>query len=209
MSKCNKKRKDPLPDVLIITEGEKTEPSYFNDVKNYIKTTGVVGKKITRLLQITDNGRKTSPRKIFEAAKKEQNGGIPYVFIVIDDDDRKESLEVLQECRYPQTTDEVSKDKINCIYSNPCFEYWALLHFKNSDKVYASSELSEILSECMPSYNKRNKVFTYNVMQKTEDSAAKNAAKIRQNHQSTGKVWERPSTNVDVLLAFIRKYFKV
>ena len=209
MAKCNRKRKDPLPEVLIITEGEKTEPAYLKDVKDYLKSTGASGKKITRLLQITDNGKKTSPRKILETAIKERKSGVPYVFIVIDDDDRKESRDVLAESLYPQTVPEVSNDKINCIYSNPCFEYWALLHFSTSEKECASGELTEILSKYMPLYSKRNKVFIYNAMQKTEDKAAKLATKIRQNHQLTGKAWDRPSTNVDVLLAFIKEHFKV
>jgi len=213
MGKCNRvrpRKDESAREVIVVVEGEITEIQYLNDFKNRLISENLIKKEAARKLYITDNGKKSSPRKVFSRSQKEQKlHGAKFSFIVIDDDDRKESLEVLQECHYPQTANEVSKDKINCIYSNPCFEYWALLHFKNSGKEYASGELSEILSQYMPSYNKKNKVLTYNVMWEKEDNAAKNAASIRQIRQSTGKVWERPSTNVDVLLAFIREYFKV
>lgn len=94
----------------IVTEGERTEPEYFewflsNNFRDARKAVVVAG-----------GGKKTSPKQVLEKAEaKRKEYPNATVFIVIDEDDRpkQELQEVFCKCNKFGTID---NKKINCIF---------------------------------------------------------------------------------------------
>lgn len=153
-----KKRKEAIREerkkILIVTEGEKTEPLYFKDLirKHRILTAQVD----------IDGSSKSCPKKVYEHAvklyKESKSGGAPYdkVYCVFDRDSHS---------AYQYTLDTIStaqpSDTFVAIRSVPCFEYWLLLHFTYTTSPYAKtqkkSEADKVIDELksyIPGYEK-------------------------------------------------------
>jgi len=114
--------------ILIVCEGEKTEPQYFNYLINKYRLN-------TASVVVTgDCG--SSPKSVYEEALSlyEASGGkhqIEYdkVFCVYDCDDFTEHKMLKNEIK--------GRKAFELIFSNPCFEVWYIFHFNNSTKPFA------------------------------------------------------------------------
>lgn len=116
----------PYQKVLIVCEGEKTEPLYFNEIKDKYEINSA---------NITVSGECGSdPLSVYSHAadlfQKENDKNDPFdrVYCVFDQDGYN-----LGPNKYQQAIDKISrsrpKDTFIAITSVPCFEYWFLLHF--------------------------------------------------------------------------------
>ena len=74
--------------------------------------------------------------------------------------------------------------------TNPCFEFWFLLHFEYSSREYANCKnLTGKLIKCIPDYSKteeylRNKNL-YNILKEKLPEAVSNSKKLEENHVNT------------------------
>lgn len=125
----SKARRAPYAKVLIVCEGEKTEPRYFKDLKDHYELN-------TANVEICGNCG-SDPVSIIEHAKKryheekEAGDGFDRVFCVFDKDAHASYLKGLDAIRGASP-----KGLYVAITSIPCFEYWLLLHFKYTTKPY-------------------------------------------------------------------------
>lgn len=139
--------------ILIISEGTKTEVHYFRNLVEFEGIVGVVIKPAT-------NG--TAPSSVFSSAcdmyQKEINKGETFdnVYCVFDRDEHA--------C-FDKTIDAIErknpKGVFKAIKSYPCFEYWILLHFKDTDAPFdkcnrysASSKAERAVLAEFPGYRK-------------------------------------------------------
>jgi hypothetical protein len=129
--------------ILIISEGKKTEPNYFNAVKAKFRLSSVEvpdTKKNTgkELLQIAIDYQKK--------AKKDRN---PYdeIWIILDRDGYTKHPLVFDRAKnYPEL-------KIG--FSSPCFEYWLLLHFEYTSAPFNDCDNTiKKLKNHLPDYDK-------------------------------------------------------
>ena len=115
---------------MIATEGKDTERIYFEALKNKIQMNQI------KLEILSSEDNKSAPNKVFDRLTNYQNKyGIEdddQLWIVIDKDRWTEKMisEIACECH--------KKKSFYMGLSNPCFELWLLLHYKD-------------LSECTPS----------------------------------------------------------
>lgn len=137
--------KTPLAKILIVCEGLKTEPTYFEELVVYYEL------HTASVIDVTgDCG--SSPMCVVRKAKELQaemiQKGAPYdeIFIVIDKDahtDYNSALESIK-CAKP------SKTWI-AVNSVPCFEFWLLLHYTYTTKAYknlpGNSSGNQVLKE--------------------------------------------------------------
>lgn len=107
---------------------------------------------------MSSNG--TSARNVVKTAKTKakfyKDNLIPYKMYCVfdkDDDDISVITKVIEECK---------KKDFRYGYSNPCYEYWLLLHYKSSNKAFTSAK--ECCSECLKAYN-AEKSKEYNLTQ--------------------------------------------
>ncbi|NUW37702.1 RloB domain-containing protein [Nonomuraea sp. SMC257] len=107
------------PRILIVTEGENTEPQYFNGLARELRASGV---EVFRL-QVEGIGR--DPGRVVRRAAAARADAQPddeydHVWCVVDVDEHETLAAALR------TAERLG---IQVAVSNPCFEIWILWHF--------------------------------------------------------------------------------
>jgi hypothetical protein len=155
--------------ILIVCEGEKTEPNYFKAF-DQMRHGDVV-------YEIDCEGGKINTIKVVEKAIELQEkaiaAGRPYdaVWAVFDKDDFPASL-------FNAAIIKAEQHHIGCAWSNEAFELWYVFHFVNRVTAMSRDEYKAAISKYVnesPSYNERGR-YTYR----------KNDAKTRQTLQMYG-----------------------
>jgi len=119
--------------ALLVCEGEKTEPYYFNDLKNHLKLNS------TNIIVTGDCD--SDPLSIVKYAIQnyaaENAKGDPFdkVFCIFDKDSHANYDNAIQ-----LIGSQKPKDTYFAINSVPCFEYWLLLHFTYTTKPYTATK---------------------------------------------------------------------
>ncbi len=196
-----KYERKPYKKVLIVCEGEKTEPNYFKGCIQFYKLN-------TANVEI-DGTSGSSPKSVYERAvelrKVEDKKGDSYnrVYCVFDKDTHE---------TYNETVERISKFKPRGILydavSVPCFEYWLLLHFKYTTKPYAATGNLSVgdavlkeLKEVMPEYEKSD-ANIFNSLSSKIEIAKTNAAKSLEDAKNNGT--DNPSTNIHDLIDYLQ-----
>ena len=135
--------------ILIVTEGSKTEPYYFSEIRK----DQLLQKELIRILPC-NNG--TSPIQVVSYAKQLFEKGdsrkrilakaFEQVYAVFDRDDHDTYFEALEQARSLNRklkNDTRQKVIFKAIASRPCFELWLLLHF---EEVQAPIHRDEVIS---------------------------------------------------------------
>ena len=140
--------------LLIVCEGSKTEFGYFEAMRrkrNLLSVTIEVISPGRQGIQLVDYARKRRDQRVAPDR-------LPYdeIWCVFD---REATNEPATFAAAIQLAD---KEAIQLAISNPCFEYWYLLHFSETDQpFYDAEEVCERLrkDECIPQYQKNQEVF--------------------------------------------------
>jgi hypothetical protein len=152
--------------IVLAFEGNNTEEMYFEEFKNSeIFDEALI---FLHLLKRPKTDTNSAPNHVFKKLKKEAKDEYNFkdtdeLWMIIDTDRWKNIPDIIYECK--------KQSNMFVAVSNPCFEFWLLLHIKNitdyteneldlilkNDKVsskknYIDSKISEILG----SYNKSN-----------------------------------------------------
>lgn len=196
-----KARREPYKKVLIVSEGEKTEPNYFNDLKDYY------GLNSANVEICGECG--SDPLSIVEHAKQRYREGrdagdpFDYVFCVFDKD-----AHVNYQTAIDQIERATPKNTFCNIISVPCFEYWLLLHYVYTTRPYEAlpgnsscGQLIEDLKDYMPDYEKGNNgLFTSLIGQLdfAKSNAIRSLQAAHENHT------DNPKTNIHELVEFLQ-----
>jgi hypothetical protein len=132
---------------LIVTEGEKTEPEYFEIIKTLMNNDSSFAK-------IFKCGKKTDPRSILKAKGRPQYKGADEVWLVLDvDNNPKKAFDELFKWR------DEKPGKNHLAISNPCFEFHLLLHFleKKPKGLLTGKKCLKELKKYIPDYDKGTK----------------------------------------------------
>lgn len=140
--------------VLIVCEGGKTEPNYFNELRNHYRL------EATNVVISGDCG--SDPMSVYEAAKEQyathRGAGDAFdrVYCVFDQDIH---------AGYQQALDAIARVRPGgtwqAITSVPCFEYWILLHFNYTTQPFRAAgrysgceQVIRELQNYLPNYSK-------------------------------------------------------
>lgn len=205
-------RRERAGTVLIVTEGEKTEPNYFKGVKKDVESAqaGVVDIMVP-VIEVKGTGQSTS--KLVEQAERIlQRSGKVYseVWIVCDADDFPDLDEAKQRAR---------AEGMGFVWSNRSFELWLLLHFENCEVAYTSRQLFERLDRTLRQkgfggYDKAREDI-YRVLKQNGDfNRAMSRAKLLREMHGEQKVESHPSqcdpcTTVDELVTHLLGFCSV
>ncbi len=197
-----KAKRSPYAKVLIVCEGEKTEPYYFEDLKSYyqinsanIEITGECGSAPISVFDYAEQRYQEENRagdsfdKVYCVFDKDQHGSYDRALVNI-------------ESALPQ-------DTFFAINSVPCFEYWLILHFYYTDRPYetlpqnsAGNQVLSELVELMPDYEKGQRdVFSVLIdhVERAKAYAKRALLAAHKNHT------DNPSTRVHELVEFLQK----
>ena len=139
---------------LIITEGESTEPSYFNGLRSLIleKVGGNV--EVINIPQIDIRGTGRSTSKLIQEVEKIVNKAkIIYqnIWVVFDKDDFTD---------FDDAIELAQKNGYSVAWSNQSFEYWLFLHFHYSDVALHRDKWIEKLNELFKQLNLNGSVYS-------------------------------------------------
>lgn len=185
--------------VLIVCEGEKTEPNYFKKLIDDLRLN-------TANVVIPNNVGGSSPSVIVDFALKEYRKEKEYdrVFCVFDKD---------RHTTYNNALDKIRRARlgkghtIEAITSVPCFEYWLLLHFDYTTKHFdtgSGSICANVIVELkkyISTYAKGD-VDTYHVTRDKLDTAIRRSKRVVAHCETGGT--DMPSTKMHEIIEYLR-----
>lgn len=192
--------RDPLPLLLVVCEGEVTEPQYL---RGFARAQGA---NTVRLRVVAPGG---DPRALVEhavelrdqaAGRAAREGDATHIYdevwCVFDVDDH---------ARLATARELADRTAIGLAVSNPSFELWLILHFRNQSAHLTSKRAAEILRKHIRDYHKHVR---YEELSAGYADAVERAASLEHRHLEAGTVGGNPSTGVYHLTERIRELGK-
>ncbi len=217
----DKKKVKMSKSMMIVCEGEKTEPNYF-------KSFSPIGVEV--LIQGEGKNTKTLLNEAIRLWEEKAKNNEIYesLWIVMDKDSfpqeyynecflKYESIEKKLNKKYKNQLNKSSKITINIAYSNEAFELWYLLHFVYWNRGISRTEFKKLLTKRLGKEYKKNDPKIYDVLQELgkktnnkqgQDFAMKNAKKLRKLANRKVVYNSNPSTSVDVLVEELNTHLK-
>jgi len=181
-------KKAALENILILCEGTKTEPNYFNSfICEY------------RLSNVHICGTGWNTDRITKEAIKQRNN-YSQVWCVFDRDSFKPH-------NFNRAFQMVKKyQNIHIAYSNEAFELWYLLHFEPCNSAISRKQYIKKLDELLNEKYKKNSTTMYLKLKDKQQTAIKNAKKLLKTYKEENPEKNNPSTNVYELVELLNKY---
>ena len=190
---------------LIVTEGTKTEPNYFNAIKK------IINQNFKERIQIEVSGEGDNTVNLFEIAKNyaEKNpNGYKHVWVVYDTDDfPKDNIDAVPMlCKENSNSDR----QYHAIWSNQCVELWYLLHFSFMQSDLHRKEYFPKLDECLKKINKgkykKNCEDMYYILRPYMDNAIRNAKALSEINRGKLPSESAPGTMIFEFVEKIKPY---
>ena len=173
--------------ILIVTEGARTEPKYFAHFRTRHTNIDiqVVGSKT--------GGGKTDYMNLLQKAQEYQkknqlssaNGDSVWVVADGDVDYNNPNAVTSKNQQLNKVRKLAERSDIQIAISNPCFEFWYLLHFRYTTKYMKNyNAVKNELVPFLPEYGKTDDVFTE--LASKMESAIQNAEKVEKYHLNDG-----------------------
>lgn len=186
---------EPQPLVLIVCEGNKTEPLYFSALRRYRRLSA------TKIDIVPGSVSGSDPRSIIRYARRRKKSlkrhgrRFEHVWCVFDRDEHPKINDAFHWAR---------QSRFNIAFSNPCFELWFLLHFTDVDHPLDRFEALDRLRRKLPEYRKTAPVF--HLLLPRQDEALLRADGLRRRLAQHGRRdGDNPSTSVDQLVLFLNE----
>lgn len=191
-------RREPYDRVLIVCEGEKTEPNYLRELCSRYRLSSAN-------IEVTP-GEGNDPVSVVRTAgrlqKIEKRQGERYdrVFCVFDRDEHT---------NYTAACELAKNEKVHIARSNPSFEYWLLLHFEYTRAPFqrtggrtAAQNCERTLKHHLPAYSKGMRGLFQRLLEDLPEAKTRSARALADS-LLTGE--ENPSTEVHELVDFLQK----
>lgn len=180
--------RQPLSRFLIVCEGEKTEPLYFDAFR--VPTVAI---KIVPI--------RKDPLAIVEKAINyvRNDDGYNQVWCVFDKDDEPPE-------RFNQALALAKKNKIRVAYSNQCFELWYLLHFNYCDTALGRADYAGRLSNELGRTYRKDDATLYSELLPRQEHAIQNAHRLLEQYHPHNPPYDDPSTTVHFLVQELNRF---
>ena len=187
IEKRGQRRRKLKPVILIVTEGSQTEPKYFEHFRS--RQTNIEIRVVGGRTKGGETDYLGLIRKAVEYKVKNQisasNGDA--VWVIADGDvNYNNPNPITTKNTLLSTARKLADAKgIQIAISNPCFEFWYLLHFQYTTKFFKDySSVKATLTAYLPNYEKTDNVYTQ-LFEHTTD-ALRNAERVEQYHLQNG-----------------------
>lgn len=179
--------REPLQRFLIVCEGERTEPAYFDGFRVPSVT-----------IEIAGLGK--DPFTLVEQAIDRHSKGLyDQVWCVFDRDDVPTN-------RFNQALDLARRRRIKTAYSNQAFELWYLLHFHYCDVAQARGDYCDGLSRELGHTYQKNDSALYQELLPWQDSAICHAEHLLTQYNPVNPAANDPSTTVHKLVQELNRF---
>ncbi len=191
---------EPRVSVLIVCEGEKTEPQYFRALRRELRlsTVEVVieGKECgSAPISVVDYAIQLKNERDRDACQSTALVKYDEVWCIID-----------VEAPQPHTSlaaaiDKAKARKLKVALSNPCFEYWYILHFeRTSAQMNGNKKAMKRLKQNYPKYKKNDPAFFEVVYPRTEAAIKNSKGVLKEKHYDDDLRECNPSTHVHLIV---------
>lgn len=184
-------KRQPRKCVLIVCGGTETEPNYFNALRRELRL-GTVDVKVV--------GTRYDPLNVVDwAIANRRQTAYPFdeVWGVLDAENLAENPS------FWKAVDKARGNRIFLAVSNPAFEYWYLLHYRETTQPFNdASHVINALRCFIPDYAKNADV--YSLVSQYTDIAIERATRLLANHPDAGQDYPNPSTSVHALVVSLR-----
>lgn len=192
---------------LIVCEGEKTEPNYFEAFQKHLPP------KIQTIKVIGEGANTISVVKsaISLKKKREKQKSVPNfdeVWAVFDRDS-------FSKTRVNSAIDLANKNSIFTGFSNEAFELWYVLHFQYLDTQITRDQYIDILDKILLKKKgvryKKNSYDMFDFLSEHGDQklAIKRAKRLCNKFVNLPPADRKPSTNIYELIESLNKYLKI
>ena len=171
---------------LIVCEGRKTEPQYFEGFRAPGLVVKVEGVGVSAL------------RLVDEAIKKRADGEFDQVWCVFDKDDF--SIE-----SFEKAIQRAAENKMHVAYSNQAFELWYVLHFEYLNTAIDRNAYIEKLTHYLGFDYRKNDPKIYKFLRCKIEIAIRNAERLMQEYHPSRPGKDDPSTTVYQLVISLRE----
>lgn len=188
--------RESKPVILIVTEGQVTEPEYLN---------GFARASHNPRVRIKVKGGAGVPKTIVESAKRlkkqaekrarsENDENLRYdeVWCVFDFD---------QHPNIPDAKQMARDNHIELAISNPCIELWLWLHFADQPGMQHRHDLQSMMKKHIPGYDKH---VDYSDYAAGYGAAVNRASRLDENAKVANEIGRNPTTGVWRLTESIR-----
>ena len=181
--------------LLIFSEGRKTEPTYFRYLG---RAFGGKGRSIWLA------PKPGTPQTLLKNAKSEKKArsrrdsgaSLDEYWLVFDCDNHPYIANVFNEAR---------DAGVQIAFSNPCIEIWFLIHFCVHNAPSSADDVARELKKHCKSYKDGMKYFDYSELDNKIDDAVKNAKILCLARQKEGHDYGNPCTTIFKLVQIIRE----
>ena len=167
---------------LIVTDAEKTEKNYFEEIKNIIPDV------LKNDLQIKIYSNKPLA-KIIDFATEQRNKDERFrdIWLVFDRDEVK---------NFDKLIEDAKESKMNVAWSNPCFEIWLMSYFKNLENISTSKKCCDTFEKVFQDNTgkkyKKSEEKIYNILcEKGNENKA--IERSREKYHQVRKDYSHPS----------------
>lgn len=187
--------------ILIVCEGEQTEPNYFDAFKTN-----------DELLVVDVNRAGLNKLRLVEYAAKLKRGAelrkVPYsiVWCVLDRDSRPD--DPTDKSNFNKAIGLAKKSQIKVAYSNDAFEIWYILHFSYHTAGWHRSQYQSKLTELLGSKYKKNCREMYSVLKEKQATGINNAKRLMALYNPLNPESDNPSTTVHLLVEYLNEYLE-
>lgn len=199
-----KASKEPRKSILIVSEGSKTEPIYFKSLKRNLRLAmievEIIGEGaapinvVDRAIELREERKRLATKSIAKVAYE-----VIYCVIDVEAPVPHESL--------ARAIDKAKGNKLDVILSNPCFEFWYILHFRKTSAPFNSSQkVKSTLRNIHPAYNESDTTI-FEVLSNKTDVAVKNSKEVlKEQHNDEEDLRNcNPSTHVHKIVEYLQK----
>ncbi len=172
---------------LIVCEGEKTEPNYFNS----FRVPGVV-------IDVRGIGQNTV-RLVKRAIQLMKEDDYDQVWCVFDRD-------IFPVKNFNAALRLAEKHGIKVAYSNEAFELWYVLHFNYHQSAMARHLYVGMLKDLLGVSYEKNRLDMYERLEDRQEKAIRNAEKLLDTYQPHRPAHDNPSTTVHLLVQELNRF---
>lgn len=179
--KRKKPTRNPYDTVLILCGGE-TEYKYFSAIK-----------KELRLASVKIKNSDSNPLSIVKEAEKNQRDGFDRIYCIFDKDQYSNFDDACIKIKSKKS----KKIIWEAITSNPCFEFWILLHYEFTTAPF--NDCKQVINKIQKHIcYRKNDSQLWDKLRDKVDEAIKNSEQVRSNKNNN------PFTNIDLLVSYLR-----
>ena len=180
--------REPGQRFLIVCEGGKTEPNYFDDLRVRGRIPGKV------------KGIGESPVGVVKhAIKLMKEHDYEQVWCVFDRD-------VFPEENFNAALQLARNNGIRVAYSNEAFELWYVLHFNYHESATARHLYVGMLNDLLGVPYEKNRLDMYERLEILQETAIRNAERLLKNYDPPDPARNNPSTTVHLLVQELNRF---